>query len=150
MGRQCDNEKGNLKWAHPFPRVLGYKRGSDIMKVMAYLQSLPKRDHTRSLVLHWEIFLSRHMLPCLVLEPNFEVSWALSLSLSQYPVFLIFLKFLGLPGWTYTSIYTPVEGLSSHSLPHFGETHEHTVIDSTYDVSKKGCLSPGSDRLFLC
>ena len=38
MGGTCDNKEGGLNRAHPFPRVSGYKRGSDdpegdIMKV---------------------------------------------------------------------------------------------------------------------
>ena len=30
MGGNCDNKEGILWYEHPFPRVLGYKRGSDI------------------------------------------------------------------------------------------------------------------------
>lgn len=29
MRGKCDNEEGGFKLAHPFPKVLGYKRGSD-------------------------------------------------------------------------------------------------------------------------
>ena len=32
MGGNCDNKEGILRYEHPFPRVLGYKRGSDIKK----------------------------------------------------------------------------------------------------------------------
>ena len=31
MGGKCDNKEGYVKLARPFPRVLGYKRGNDIM-----------------------------------------------------------------------------------------------------------------------
>ena len=30
MRRKCDNKEGDLNRAHPCPRVLGIKRGSDI------------------------------------------------------------------------------------------------------------------------
>ena len=30
MGGKCDNKEGVLNQEHPFPRVLGYQRGSDI------------------------------------------------------------------------------------------------------------------------
>ena len=30
MGGKCDNKKGDLNWAHPLLRVLGYKRRNDI------------------------------------------------------------------------------------------------------------------------
>ena len=33
MGRKCDNKEGYLNRAHPFPRILGYKRGNDITEV---------------------------------------------------------------------------------------------------------------------
>ena len=33
MRKKCNNNDGYLYWAHMFPRVLGYKRGSDITKV---------------------------------------------------------------------------------------------------------------------
>ena len=31
-GRECGSKEGDLHQTHPFPRVLGYKRGSDITK----------------------------------------------------------------------------------------------------------------------
>jgi hypothetical protein len=31
MREKCDNNEGYLNQALPFPRVLGYKRGSDII-----------------------------------------------------------------------------------------------------------------------
>ena len=30
MGGICDNKWGDLNWAHPFARIAGYKRRSDI------------------------------------------------------------------------------------------------------------------------
>ena len=30
MGGKCDNKEGYLNCKHPFPRVFGYKTGSDI------------------------------------------------------------------------------------------------------------------------
>ena len=30
MRGKCENKEGDLNCAHPVPRVLGYKRGSDI------------------------------------------------------------------------------------------------------------------------
>ena len=33
MRGKCDNKKGGLNWAHLFPKVSGYKRGSDITEV---------------------------------------------------------------------------------------------------------------------
>jgi hypothetical protein len=32
MRGKCDKMEGDLNWAHPFPRVSWYKRGSDIME----------------------------------------------------------------------------------------------------------------------
>lgn len=32
MREKCDNMEGNSNWVHPFPKVLGYKRGSEITK----------------------------------------------------------------------------------------------------------------------
>ena len=29
-GKKFDNKEGGLNWTQPFPRVWGYKRGSDI------------------------------------------------------------------------------------------------------------------------
>ena len=34
---KCDNKEGDLNGAHPFPRVMGYKKGSDIMEVRVQL-----------------------------------------------------------------------------------------------------------------
>ena len=39
MRGKCDNKEGDVNLARPFPRVLGYKRGSDITEVRVYLQS---------------------------------------------------------------------------------------------------------------
>ena len=36
MRGKCDDKEGDLNNAHPFPRVSGYKRGSDIMEVRVY------------------------------------------------------------------------------------------------------------------
>ena len=33
MEKKCNNKEGDLNCAHSFPMVLGYKRGSGIMKV---------------------------------------------------------------------------------------------------------------------
>ena len=32
IGGRCDNKEGGLNWEHMFPRVLGYKRRSDIIE----------------------------------------------------------------------------------------------------------------------
>ena len=32
MRGECDNKEEDLNWARPFPKVLGYKRGSDIIE----------------------------------------------------------------------------------------------------------------------
>ena len=32
---KCDNKEGDLNWAHPFPRVLEYYKGSDIKEGVA-------------------------------------------------------------------------------------------------------------------
>ena len=32
MGGKCDNKEGDFILAHPFPRILGHKRGGDIME----------------------------------------------------------------------------------------------------------------------
>ena len=50
MGRKRGNKEGELNKAHLFPRVLRYKRGSDIMEVRLYLI-----DFTCQKVLTWNI-----------------------------------------------------------------------------------------------
>ena len=45
MGGKYDNKEGDLIWEHPFPKVSGYKRGSDIKEgditvVRVYLHPL--------------------------------------------------------------------------------------------------------------
>ena len=37
MGGKCDNKEEVLNWAHPLPKVLGYKRKSDIREVKVYI-----------------------------------------------------------------------------------------------------------------
>ena len=37
MRGKCDSKEGNLNWAHPFPRVSGSKRGSEIVEGRVYL-----------------------------------------------------------------------------------------------------------------
>lgn len=32
MGRKCDNKVRDSNWAHPLPRVLGYRRETNIME----------------------------------------------------------------------------------------------------------------------
>ena len=44
MRGKCENKEGDLNWAHPFPRVLGFKRDNDIKEgdnteVRVYLHS---------------------------------------------------------------------------------------------------------------
>jgi hypothetical protein len=45
VGEKCDNKEGDVNGAHPFPRVLGYLRGSDITEgditeVRVYMQKI--------------------------------------------------------------------------------------------------------------
>jgi hypothetical protein len=48
MEKKCDNKEGNLNRAHPYPRVLGYKRRNDIyggVSVISYILTNSERDN---------------------------------------------------------------------------------------------------------
>ena len=40
MGEKCDKKEGYLNCAHVYPRVVGYKRGSDIMEVSGVVNTI--------------------------------------------------------------------------------------------------------------
>lgn len=51
MRGTCDNNEGRFYYAHPFPRVFGYKRGSgfvegDITDVRVYTLHIPHKVRT--------------------------------------------------------------------------------------------------------
>ena len=41
-GKEYNNKKGDLSWAHPFPNVSGYKRGSDITEGVHHIETVLK------------------------------------------------------------------------------------------------------------